>query len=136
MGSMEEMNVEVKRFLPTWFASSVALAFAALIMGSKMTIGDSNESTLNRVVALAVVGLIFTIVHWFLGTFIKILSIPFIIVTLGFMLLVINAGLLLLTEWITSGFGVHLYVAGFWWAVLASMVISIFQSIVSALISQ
>ena len=99
-------TVEARRFLPTWFASSIALAFAALIMGSRMNIGDPGETTLNRVLALAVVGL------------------------------VINAGLLLLTEWITSLFGVHFFVDGFWWAVLASLVISLFQSIVWAIISE
>lgn len=129
-------TVEAKRFLPTWFASSVALAFAALIMGSRMSIGDPEETTLNRVLALAIVGLVFTIVNWVIGSLVKVLAIPFIIVTLGLMLVVINAGLLLLTEWITSLFGVHFFVDGFWWAALASLVISLFQSIVRAIISE
>ena len=129
-------TVEARRFLPTWFASSVALAFAALIMGQHMNIGNPDETTLNRVLALAIVGLVFTLVHWVLGSVVKLLAIPFIIITLGFMLLVINAGLLLLTEWVTSQFGVHFFIDGFWWAVLASLVISIFQSIVWAIITE
>ena len=129
-------TVEARRFLPTWFASSIALAFAALIMGGHMNIGDPDETTLNRVIALAVVGLVFTLVNWVLGSVVKLLAIPFIIITLSFMLLVINPGLLLLTEWITSLFGVHFFVDGFWWAVLASLVISVFQSIVWAIISE
>lgn len=127
---------EAKRFFPTWFASSIALAFAALIMGSHMNIGDPNETTINRILALAVVGLVFTLVNWIIGSIVKVLSLPFIFLTLGLLLLVINALLLLLTEWITSQFGVHFFVDGFWWAVLASIVISLFQSIVSAIISQ
>ena len=129
-------TVEARRFLPTWFASSVALAFAALIMGQHMNIGNPDETTLNRVLALAIVGLVFTLVHWVLGSVVKLLAIPFIIITLGFMLLVINAGLLLLTEWVPSQFGVHFFIDGFWWAVLASLVISIFQSIVWAIITE
>lgn len=124
----------MERFLSTWFVSSVALALAALLLGSRMMIGDSGETTLNRVLALAVVGLIFTIVHELLGGFIKLISLPFIVLTLGILLVVINACLLLLTEWITSAFGVEFSVDGFWWAVVAAIVISICQSIISAII--
>jgi len=60
---------------------------------------------------------------------IKTLSLPFIIVTLGFALLVINALLLLLTEWVTDKFGVEFHVDGFWWAVLGSIVISIVNAV-------
>lgn len=126
---------EAKRFFPTWFASSIALALAALIMGTRMNIGDPDETTLNRVLAVAAVGLVFTLVHWVVGSVVKLLSLPFIILTLGLLLLVINALLLMLTEWITSQFGVHFFIDGFWWAVLASIVVSLFQSIVSAVIS-
>lgn len=124
----------MERFLSTWFVSSVALALAALLLGSRMMIGDSGETTLNRVLALAVVGLIFTIVHELLGGVIKLISLPFIVLTLGILLVVINACLLLLTEWITSAFGVEFSVDGFWWAVVAAIVISICQSIISAII--
>jgi len=126
----------MERFLSTWFVSSVALAFASLILGSHMAIGDSGETTVNRVLALAIVGLVFTIVHEFLGTFVKVLSLPFIVLTLGLLLIVINALLLLLTEWITDQFGVHFAVDGFWWAVLAAIVVSICQSIVSAIVGR
>lgn len=124
----------MERFLSTWFVSSVALAFASLLLGTRMSIGDSDETTLNRVIALAVVGLVFTIVHLLVGSFVKTISLPFIVLTLGLLLVVINALLLLLTEWITSQFGVEFMIDGFWWAVLASIVISICQSILSAII--
>lgn len=124
----------MERFASTWFVSSVALAFAALIMGSHMTIGDSSDTTLNRVVTLAVVGLLFTVVHELIGTFLKLLSLPFIVLTLGLLLVIINALLLMLTEWLTGLFGVAFTVDGFWWAVLAAIVISICQSIVSAVV--
>ncbi len=125
----------MERFAFTWFVSSVALAFASLIMGSKMSIGDADESTLNRVLALALVGLVFTIVHEFVGSAVKFLSLPFIVLTLGLLLVVINALLLLLTEWLTTQFGVEFAIAGFWWAVLAAIVVSICQSIVTAVVS-
>ncbi len=126
----------MERFLSTWFVSSVALSFAALILGNHMLIGDADETTVNRVLAVAIVGLVFTIVHELIGSILKLLALPFIVLTLGILLVVINALLLLLTEWITTQFGVEFMIDGFWWAVLAAIVVSICQSIVSAIIGR
>ena len=41
-------------------------------------------------------------------------SIPFIILTLGLFLLVINALMLMLTAWIAGGVGIGFHVDGFW----------------------
>lgn len=122
------------RFLSTWFASSLALAFAALILGDHMNITDPGETTVNRVVTLLIVGLVFTIVTVIVGPVVKLLSLPFIIVTLGLLLLVINALLLLLTQWITDQFDIAFFIDGFWWAVLGSIVVSIAQTVVNAII--
>lgn len=117
------------KFLPTWLLSSAALAVAAWLLGDHMSIGDGGDSTLARVVSILAVGAIFTIINMFIAPVIKTLSIPFIIITLGLALLVINALLLLLTEWITGKFGVAFEVDGFWWAVLGAVVISIVNAV-------
>lgn len=122
------------RFLSTWFVSSVALAIAAALLGDRMSIGDANDETVARVIAVALVGLVFTIINSFVAPVVKALSLPFIIVTLGLALLVINALLLLLTEWITEQFDMQFFIDGFWWAVVASIVISLSQSVVGALV--
>lgn len=124
----------MERFLSTWFASSVALAFAALILGDHMNISDPNESTLNRVLTVVLVGLVFTIITSIVGPVVKLLSLPFIILTLGLLLVVINALLLLLTEVISEQFGLAFFIDGFWWAVLGSIVISLAQTVVRAII--
>jgi len=51
----------------------------------------------------------------------QVISIPFIIVTFGFFLLVINAIILHLTAWLVEGF----HVSGFLSALCASLVISV-----------
>jgi putative membrane protein len=94
-----------------------------------MDIGDGGDSTFARIISILVVGAIFTVINMFVAPVIKTLSIPFIIVTLGVALLVINALLLLLTEWITGKFGVAFEVDGFWWAVLGAIVISIVNAV-------
>ena len=124
----------MERFLSTWIVSAVALSVAAWLLGTHMAIGDPSESDATRIVAVLVVALVFTLVNSLVGPIIKVLSLPFIILTLGLALLVINALLLLLTEQITQAFDVVFHIDGFWWAVLASIVISISQSVVGAVV--
>jgi putative membrane protein len=124
----------MERFLSTWIVSAVALSLAAWLLGTHMAIGDPTESDGTRIVAVIVVALVFTLVNSVVGPVVKVLSLPFIIVTLGFALLVINALLLLLTERITDAFDVAFHIDGFWWAVLASIVISVSQSIAGAFV--
>ena len=126
----------MERFLGTWLVSAVALAFSAWLLGAHMDIGVAGDTTGGRIVTLLVVALVFTLINAIVGPIVKLLSLPFIIVTLGLALLVINALLLLLTERITESFGVAFVIDGFWWAVLASIVISISQSVVNALVDR
>jgi putative membrane protein len=124
----------MERFLSTWLVSAVALSVAAWLLGTHMAIGDPGDSNGTRVVAVLVVALVFTLVNSLVGPIIKVLSLPFIILTLGLALLVINALLLLLTESITDAFDVVFHVDGFWWAVVASIVVSVSQAVVGALV--
>jgi putative membrane protein len=56
---------------------------------------------------------------------VKFFSIPFIIVTIGLFLLVINALMLMLTAWIAGQVGIGFHVHGFWTAVWGSLVITL-----------
>lgn len=58
-----------------------------------------------------------------------ILTIPITVLTLGLFLLVINALIILLVDFITPGFDVD----GFWWALAFSLILSLFNSIFSDL---
>ena len=62
------------------------------------------------------------------------LSIPFIIITLGLFLLVINAGMLLLTGWLAEQLDIGFQVNGFWPAVGGAIVITVVTWIVDGLI--
>lgn len=67
------------------------------------------------------------------NTFVKplliILTIPLTIFTLGLFLLVINALVILLAESVIPGFQVD----GFWWALLFSLIMSVFNSMIKDL---
>ena len=58
-----------------------------------------------------------------------ILTIPFTLVTFGLFLLVINAVIILIAESIIPG----VLVDGFWWALLFSLIVSLVNSVVTAL---
>ena len=120
------------KFVTAWILSALALAAAAGLLGDHMNIGQSDDSTAGRIVAIALVALVFTAINAFVAPVVKTLSLPLIIITLGFALLVINALLLLLTEWITDKFDVAFHVDGFWWAVLGSIVVSIVNTVLGA----
>lgn len=75
---------------------------------------------------LLAVGLILGIVSSFVKPVVKILSIPFIILTLGLFLWVINALMLLLTSWLAGQFDLGFVVKDFFWsALLGALVITL-----------
>lgn len=60
------------------------------------------------------------------------LTFPITIVTFGLFLLIINAVIILLTDYIITGFEV----ASLWWALLFSLLLSIFESILFSVIKE
>ncbi len=91
-------------------------------------------STTDRAITLLVVGLIFGLINAFLGTFLKILSLPFIVLTLGVLLVVINALMLLLTDRLAESMGLGFNVDGFWAAFWGALIISIVGGILNAVL--
>ena len=73
---------------------------------------------------LAVVALLFGLINSAVRPLLTLLALPFVIVTLGFFMLVINALMLYLTSWLAQGFNVFFNVRSFGSAVLGSIVIS------------
>ncbi|MFN2224240.1 MAG: phage holin family protein [Chloroflexota bacterium] len=93
--------------------NAVALWVAAQIV-SGITLSDSLAQVL-------IVALVFGIINALIKPIVKVLSFPLIIVTLGLFTLVINAFLLLLTDWLSIG----LQIDGFWPAVLGAIIVSV-----------
>jgi putative membrane protein len=101
-----------------------ALALAAatrLLDGITLTAADQGD----RVLALVVVAVIFGIVNTVVRPVVKVLALPFILLTLGLLVFVINALMLLLTSWVAAQVGVGFHVAGFWTALAGALVITV-----------
>ncbi len=71
------------------------------------------------------VALFFGLINTILGSIIKVLTLPAVIISFGFFLLVINAAMLSLT----ARWSDKLDVTGFWSAFWAALIISVFTSL-------
>jgi putative membrane protein len=101
------------RLAITWAFNTVALFVAAWVLDG-VTYGDQWWT-------LLIAGLVFTAVNAFVKPILTILSIPFILVTLGLFYFLINILMLYLTDWIVPDFQIR----SFWWAVLAAIIVSV-----------
>ena len=122
-----------------WLATNaVALAVACQLFDGIGFKGASSgwDEVSDKIWPLLFVALIMGIVNSFVAPIIKLLSLPFIIVTLGLFLLLINALMLLFTEWLAGLFDIDFYVNGFWNAVGGAIVITIVTWIVGLLFGQ
>ena len=120
----------------TWLlTNAVALAVAALLFDGIRFTGPAGgmEEVQEKLLPLVAVAIILGVVSSLVKPVLTVLSIPFIIVTLGLFLLVINAGMLLLTGWLAGQLDIGFRVDGFWTAVGGAIVITITTWVVDAL---
>jgi putative membrane protein len=118
-------------FLVRVVVNALALAVAAWLFGGITVTG---EDTAHKALTLLGVGVVFGLVNAIIAPIVKLLSLPFIILTLGLLLLVINALMLLLTSKIAEALDLGFHVDGFWTAVGGSIVISITSTIMGAVL--
>lgn len=112
----------------TWLLSTAAgLAVATWLVGGIYFTGpDSGQAELkHKLLPLLLVALILGLVSSVVKPVVTFFSIPFIILTIGLFLLVINALMLMLTASIAGGLGIGFHVQGFWNALWGSIVITL-----------
>jgi putative membrane protein len=116
-------------FLLRVVVSAAALAAAAWLLDDISFTGRDNE-----VLTLLGVALIFGVINAFVAPVIKLISLPFIILTLGLLLWVINAVMLLLTSGIADAFGLGFEVDGFGTALLGALIISVVTAVLNTIL--
>ncbi|MBA2640947.1 MAG: phage holin family protein [Nocardioidaceae bacterium] len=112
------------RILTTVLVNAVALAVAAWIFDG-IRVGEARSGTAEDVITLVLVAALFGVVNAVIAPIVKLFSLPFIVLTLGLFLLVVNALMLLLTEEIADAVSLPFQVDGFWTAVGGALVISL-----------
>ena len=112
----------------TWlltYAAGLAVA-AQLLEGISFDGPTSGQAELQeKIVPLLLVALILGLVSTFVEPVLKLLSLPFIILTLGLLLLVINAVTLMLTAALADAFDLGFHVDGFWNALVGALIVTV-----------
>lgn len=84
--------------------------------------------------SLLIVALVFGVVNALVRPLLLLLTCPFIILTLGLFVLVVNTVMLSLTVWLSGIWDLGLTSTGFWATFLGALVISIVSSVINLLI--
>lgn len=102
-------------------ANAVALWAASAIL-SGFSLGEHSRG-LDRVGLILVVALLFGLLNALVKPVLQLFGLPFILLTLGLFLIVINAGMLVLTAWAARALGLDFAVDGFWTAAVPGAII-------------
>ena len=114
------------KFILRWMINVVAIYVAILIVP-----GIDLQSGLVSVLWLA---LILGLINAFVRPFLKLLTCPLILLTLGLFTLLINTFLFWLTSQIGHAFGIDLVITGFWPAFLGGLVVTAVSVVMSLIL--
>ncbi len=103
------------------FLLKVIITAIAAVVAAWILPGVTIDSFLTAIIF----GFVLALLNAVLKPILVVLTIPITILTLGLFLLVINAGMILLSSHFIDGFAVD----GFWWALLFSIILSIISSL-------
>jgi len=126
------------RFLSWLVTTALAVAAAAWLLDGIRFRGPTEwpDEFTEKLLPVLLVALILGVVTSFVKPILTILSIPFIIVTLGLFLLVINAAMLRLTSWLAGELDIGFTVTGWWPAIGGAIVITLTTWVVDGVIGE
>ncbi len=104
------------------------LTALAVVILSKILPGVAVEGYGSAIIVAIVIALLRLIVKPIL----VLLTLPITIITFGLFLLIINAFIIMIADYFVGGFAV----ATIWWALLFSLLLSLFQSLLFSLIKE
>lgn len=104
-------------WVAAWLVDGIHLAEDGTTFGAKFS-------------TVILVALLFGVVNAVVKPIARVLSFPFVVLTLGLFTFVVNAFLLQITEWISEPLGLAFVIDDFWWdAVLGALIITIVSMI-------
>ena len=122
----------------TWLVTNtLAVAAAAWLVDGIDFVGPDRwpAELQEKWLAVVGVGVILGLVSAFVKPVVQLLSIPFIVLTLGLFLWVINAFMLMLTGWVAQQLDLGFRVDDFFWsALLGALVISVVNWLVASVL--
>jgi len=116
-------------FLIKIAVNAVGLWVAGLLV-SGITLGEGKFGS--KFATIVLVAIVFGIINAVVKPIAKLLSFPFIILTLGLFTFIVNAFMLQLTEWIADPLGLSFHIDHFFWdAVLGALIITIVSMVMN-----
>src|SRR3954452_21425345 len=112
----------IRRLILAWLILAVAIGITAALLP-----GVDIDGGFGSVLWIAV---IFGLVNAVLGTILRLLTFPLIVLTLGLFALVINAVLIQVTSWISDSLDFD----GFLTALLAALIISVITTVLDVIL--
>ncbi len=126
----------MKNFLIRVAVNGLALWMAALVIPG-VNLANGSTSWANKLLTVLFVALVFGVINAFVKPVVKLLSLPFIVLTLGLFTFIVNAFMLQITEWICDWLNLDFTIADFFWdAVFAAIVITFVSWLLNILLPE
>lgn len=117
-------------FIVRWLVTAIAVGVAVWLVPGIGIVGGTEAWA-----AIAIFGLILSLINISVKPVMQVLSLPITVITLGIFYLVVNTLMLYVAAWLANGiFQVGIDIATFGSAFVASIVISIVSGIMNALV--
>lgn len=117
-------------FIVRWLVTAIAVGVAVWLVPGIGIVGGTEAWA-----AIAIFGLILSLINISVKPVMQVLSLPITVITLGIFYLIVNTFLLYVAAWLANGiFQVGFAIATFGSAFVASIVISIVSGIMNSLV--
>jgi putative membrane protein len=113
---------QLLRWLARWVAGTLSIYLVGAVLQGPIVVNDF--------AAAIWAGLALGLLNTFIRPVLVVFTLPATILTLGLFMLVINAFILLLVDSLVAG----IEIAGFGWALLGALLISVFSAIITAVL--
>ncbi|KFI94460.1 membrane protein [Bifidobacterium stellenboschense] len=119
----------MRSFLIEWLVLTIAAAVMVVLLPGMTTVGEP------PILGVAAFSLFLALINASVKPVVQAIALPFTILTFGVLYLVINWLFMRLASWLALGlFGVGVYVHGFWWATIGSIIMAVVSAIVTSII--
>jgi putative membrane protein len=123
----------MKAFLIKVLVNAVAIWIATLVVDG-MTVRGPGSDLGSRILTYLVIGAIFGVINALIKPVVRLLTLPFYVITLGLFTFVVNALMLQLTSWISQATPLTFHIDDFFWTAILGAVVVTFVSLVLNLV--
>jgi putative membrane protein len=115
----------VKTFVIKVAVNAVAIWVATLVIPA---VSVAEGTLTEKGITLLVLGALFGVVNALVKPVVKVLSLPFYVLTLGLFAFVVNALMLKIVEWLSGKLGIVFDAGPFFWATIGAAIVVTFVS--------